>query len=138
MIYYLLISLFGFVIFLLSIHKSKNNQFYSDTFLLAPFGVYVWGDGIILGLFWILIGLFAYITNLEILWFYRFYLLFWAIRSGYEVVYWLNHQSVKSEYQPPILRNFKWLKTNETQILYQVANSCLMTIAFGLLGYSFK
>lgn len=135
---YFLFSIIGLLTFIVSVQKSKKNQFYSDTFLLAPLGVYVWGDGIILGLFWTLVGLFGYFTNLEMLWFYRFYLVFWAIRSGYEVVYWLNHQSTKSEYQPPILRNIKWLAANETHILYQVANSCIVTIALSLLLYSYK
>ena len=119
------------VVFLISINKSKNKQFYSDTFFLWPLGIYVWGDGLVLGLFWMLSAIiFLFISPINIL---RFYLLFLAIRSAYEVIYWLNHQANNKKYEPPLFRNISWLDAHQGAILYQVANSCLMLLALFFL-----
>lgn len=118
------------IIFLLSIKKSKK-EFYSDVFFLTPLGIYVQGDALILAPFWILSGiifLFISITNII-----KYILIFTIIRSFFEVIYWLNHQAVKESYNPPIFRKIKWIKPNESAILYQLIHTCIMVIGIFIL-----
>ena len=49
-------------------------------------------------------------------------------RSFYEVFYWLNHQAVKSEYNPPFFRKIKWMKANDSAILYQPIHTCFVVL----------
>lgn len=119
---FLILNLF---IFTKAIKKSKK-EFYSDTFFLSLFGIYVWGDALILAPFWILSSMiFLFISDLNIL---KYILFFYSIRSFFEVIYWLNHQSVKSSYNPPFFRKFKWIKANESAILYQLFHTGIVVI----------
>jgi hypothetical protein len=124
--------LLGLVITFLAVQKSKTDQFYSDTFWLIPLGVFVWGDGLILGPFWLISGLLF--LKMSTLWILRYLLVFVAIRSSYEVVYWLNQQAANSKYQPPLFRNVSWLSAQQTAILYQLINTlALFGAVMGLL-----
>lgn len=108
------------VVFFLSLEKSKKNGFYADTPWLIPLGIFVWGDGLILGPLWMVSALvFYWLSPLNIL---RYFLLFFAIRSSYEVIYWINHQVAKKDYRPPLFRHISWLGANEAAILYQLLN----------------
>lgn len=127
----------GAVVTLLSIKKCKHNGFYGDTFWLFPLGVYVWGDGIVLGAFWFFSGFLFLILDMSLIWILRYILLFWLIRSGYEVMYWFISQFVDQEYCPPIGKNVSWLEPNQVKILYQVAHTCAMVVLSFLLLYSF-
>ena len=116
--------LIGIILTILAISKSRNNQFYSDTAWAWPLGIFVWGDALILGPFWSLTGLVSlWMQPIQIL---RFFLLFYTIRSAYEVVYWINHQVAQRDYQPPLFRNVSWLGANEAAILYQLLNTLVV------------
>jgi hypothetical protein len=113
--------------------KSKNDQFYSDVFWGWPLGVYVWGDGLILGPFWIVIGLLSLIMWGSS-WLMQTWLIFMAVRSSYEVIYWINHQVAKREYMPPIVRRLSFLKANEAAIIYQLFHTCVVVLCFVILA----
>lgn len=127
----------GSIITTVSIQKCKKDGFYGDTFWLFPFGVYVWGDGIVLGIFWLLTGVLFGILQLSFIWVIRYLLLFWLIRSGYEVMYWFISQFVDQTYSPPIGKNVQWLDGNQVKILYQVTHTCIIILLSFLLVYSF-
>lgn len=121
----------GLIIAYTSYQKTKSNQFYSLTTPLAPLGIYVWGDGLILGIFWAVVGLASpWLTTSNLV---TLFLLFHTIRSGYEVMYWLNHQSVKDPYHPPMPRHFHHLKTHESAIIYQLLHTCIVILCLFLL-----
>jgi hypothetical protein len=131
----LLLAVCAFWITWQAYHKSKNGQFYSDTHWLWPLGVFVWGDGLVLGPFWAVSA--VVIASMPSITAARYLLVFFAIRSAYEVIYWLNHQAVGKTYQPPLLRHISWLGSEEAAIVYQLANMCQVVLCLGLLMWSF-
>ncbi|PIY79998.1 MAG: hypothetical protein COY80_05210 [Candidatus Pacebacteria bacterium CG_4_10_14_0_8_um_filter_42_14] len=132
-IFLLLLASISAVIFWLGFRYSKNEAFYSDTLFLTPLGIYVWGDALILAPFWFFISIVFLTSELDLSLLLRFYILFLALRSAYEVIYWLLHQSTKSEYQPPIFRSVKWLKAQDIAILYQLFHTCIIVLSLGWL-----
>lgn len=110
----------GSLITFFSYLRSKSNQFYSDTFLLLPFGVFVWGDGLILGPFWVLSGFFLH--ALSGYGKFQYVMIFFALRFFYEVIYWIVHQAASKSYRPPLFRNVTWLDAQQAAILYQLLN----------------
>ncbi len=129
------LSLVGAGITFFAWHKSKHNQFYSTTPWFIPLGVFVWGDGLVLGPFWFLSGLlFDVISPLNCL---RYYSLFFMTRSAFEVMYWLNHQAVHSDYRPSLPQWLSWLKPNDVAIAYQLVNTCWMIASAAILIGSF-
>lgn len=126
----------GIVVGLVAKQKSQAGQFYSDTPWLWPLGVFVWGDGLILGPFWILSSLLFWWWPLVLI--YRYFLLFVAIRSAYETIYWINHQVAKRDYEPPLFRRVTWIGSHEAAILYQLLNTVQVIVALGLLLASFN
>ena len=121
--------------FLLGIHRSKRDQFYSDTHWLIPLGIFVWGDALILGPFWAFSALAFW--WLPVIWIIRYLSLFYAMRSAYEVVYWINHQVAKRDYQPSMFRKISWIGANEAAILYQLLNMVQVIAALGVLMASY-
>jgi hypothetical protein len=135
-IFYTILASISVLVFFLGLKNSQKGNFYNETFLLNPLGIFVWGDALILGPFWLVSSfIFIFICPLNVL---RYYLLFWAIRSFFEVIYWLNHQAVKDDYNPPMFRKIKWLKANESAILYQLMNSCQFILALFLIYLTFS
>lgn len=131
----LFIAALSLVVFLLAYRYSKKGSFYSDTLPLTPLGIYVWGDALILAPFWLVVSSFFLISGVEPSLFLRFYVLFLALRSTYEVIYWLLHQSAKSEYHPPLLRSVSWLKAQEIAILYQLFHTCIILLSLSWLFF---
>jgi hypothetical protein len=133
----LTLSFLGLCISLLSFYLARKGQFYSDTHFLIPLGIFIWGDGLIFGPFWVISGLLF--TQLASVFVVRYLLLFWVVRSGYEVAYWITHQAVASTYEPPLFRRVTWLNANQSAILYQLLNTLgLFFSLFGLLlSFSF-
>ena len=119
------------LIFGLSLQNSRQNKFFGDTHLLAGLGIYVWGDGLVLAPFWIISAItFFFLSWKNIA---TLVLLFFIFRSGFEIIYWLNHQSAKKDYLPPLFRRFKWINSEQSAILYQVMHTCLIVWGVFLL-----
>ena len=125
----LLISM-NLIILFLSLKKSKQNCFFSNTFFLLPISVYVWGDALIISLFWILAGIFLFFIN-WINWL-KLIIIFFTLRSFFEVIYWLNAQAVGKKYKAPLFKNVKWLNAEQSAILYQLVH--FVIVVFGLWG----
>ncbi len=128
----LLFAVLNACVFLISLRKAQQKHFYSDTPFLFGLGIFVWGDGLVLSPFWIVSSiLFWFLSPVFIL---RYFLLFFLIRGGYEVIYWINHQFSQKNYYPPLFRHISWLSQNDAAILYQLLNTCQVILcAFGLL-----
>jgi len=82
----------NFLIFLLSLYqcKLKNNNL-GITYPLLPLGIFVWADGVVFGLFWFLVALFAQALSDWIL-FLLIFSVFWLVRSIGETIYYFNQQ----------------------------------------------
>jgi hypothetical protein len=128
-----LISIIGItalVFFLFEVLRlKKNKSIYGLTNYLFFLGVFVWGDLIILGPFWIL-------TSLISLYFNNWYLfllivsVFWSIRSFGEVVYWLNEQfAPKNRNNPDTLRLYKFVKNDSVWFIYQLFWQCIFVVS---------
>lgn len=135
-----LISLIFFpALFWLSFTKSKNDQFYSDVPKpLLLFGIYVWGDGLVLAPFWAASALGALIIRASSTQMYQYFLVFILVRSAYETVYWIGHQMAGKKYKPPHLRNVSWLDAEAQAILYQLFHTCIIILAITLLWWSLR
>lgn len=88
----LLYALFNLFIFLKGLYESKyKKNAYGLTRPLLFIGVFVWGDAVVFGLFWLLSSVFALLLND----WYLFLLvvsIFWVVRSLGETIYWFNQQ----------------------------------------------
>lgn len=109
-----------------SYQQSKSGNFFTNTQFLWPLGIYVWGDGLILFPAWM--GLLLVWINTTTLFTFRVLALFYLVRSAYEVIYWLQHQAVKSSYKPPLPPFFAWLNAEQAAILYQLAHTLTVVI----------
>ncbi len=106
-----------------SLRQCRAQHFYQETPLGWVFGIFVWGDAVVLLPWWMGVTIASH--WLSLIHVARIIFLFWTVRAGYEVLYWLNHQAVKSSEVPPLLRSIKWLGSNEVAILYQVGQMCI-------------
>lgn len=111
------------LVFLQAFKKVKK-EFYSDVFMLVPLGIYVWGDALVLAPFWMVSSLLFLFISTEMI--VKYLLFFVMARSFFELIYWLNHQSANSDFNPPLFRKLKWIKPKESAILYQLMHMCVV------------
>jgi hypothetical protein len=131
----LILFVSGGICFALGREKSRHKQFYSDTPWLFPLGIFVWGDALILGPFWMIASLlFSFVSFMDM---WRCIFIFFALRSAYEVIYWINHQVAQRQYHPPLFRRISWLSPNDAAILYQLLNMCQCVFYISLFMLSF-
>lgn len=114
-----------------SYQQSKKGRFFTNTQFLWPLGVYVWGDGLVLFLAWIALACLWYFSPSVIT--LKLVAVFYLVRSAYEVVYWLQHQALKSSYKPPLPGWFDWLTPEQAAICYQLIHTVVVTSMLTLL-----
>ncbi len=135
---YLLLALLfsgSLIIFFLAKAKARDGEFYTDVPRpLLTLGIFIWGDALVIAPFWLLSSVFLFVFQADVLNILRYTLLFWMIRSFYEVVYWINHQVAKKEYKPPLFRQISWLGSDEQGILYQLMNTCQLILFAAILA----
>jgi len=130
----LLLTVFSFFIFLYSLYQTKTKQNPNGlTRFLLPLGIFVWGDGVIFGLFWFLVGLFLLTTQSSHL-FAIIYAIFWIVRSAGEALYWFLQQFSKIQRDPPHTVPFSSIFAGESvwfamQIIWQ----CVLVISITVL-----
>jgi hypothetical protein len=56
----LLFAPFFIALFFMAVYLCKKGEFYRDAFVFAPFGIYVWGDALILAPFWAIAAIVFY------------------------------------------------------------------------------
>ena len=67
---------------------------------LTPLGAFVWGDGLIIGIFWIMAcGVMLILNRADL--FGLVWLIFWWVRAMGEVGYWLNEQFISKHRNKP-------------------------------------
>lgn len=129
-------AIVSFLVFLKSLQESINKKnSYGDTYFLYPLGIFVWGDGIIVGFFWT-ISAFISIALKDFLFFLVIISFFWVVRSYGEMTYWFHQQF------SPIIRNpaeklvgYKYIKKDSIWFMYQVLWQCMLVISLILSIY---
>jgi len=129
----------NFLIFIKGFYEtSKNNNAFKVTPLLTPLGIFVWGDAVVIGLFWFLISMVAFYLNSWYL-FLSIISAFWFIRSIGEVTYWLNQQFSKIVRNPPqSLFGYSIFKNDSIWFAYQVVWQCVAVVSLICLFYFFS
>ncbi len=123
-------GLFSLAVFALGIFQVKvKNRTFSNTRFLFWMGIFVWGDAVIIGLFWSLVSLVSIMLDDWIL-FCLIVSVFWVVRSLGETIYWLNQQYA------PIIRNhpkdmvgYSLFKDDSIWFIYQIAWQCIMVVS---------
>ena len=112
----------------------KNNPF-GLTPRLFWLGMFVWGDAVILGIFWLITSLVVLVLG-DWLLFLLIASVFWVIRSLGEIIYWLNQQFSTINRNPPEnLRNYHFFKNDSIWFVYQVFWQSVMVFSIILTIY---
>ncbi|MGB9707251.1 MAG: hypothetical protein ACPL1D_00650 [Microgenomates group bacterium] len=107
----------------------KNKNAFKKTPYLSFLGIFVWGDAIILGVFWFLVSLICFLIKDYFL-FLFIVSLFWTIRSLGEMVYWLNQQFSSTNRNPPeSLFGYFIFKNNSIWFAYQLFWQCAFVLS---------
>lgn len=108
---------------------AKERNPYGRTDILSPFGIFVWGDAVIIGFFWSILS--------PVIWFFRswyFFLLilslFWVVRSFGEILYWMSEQFAQKHHNPPeTLALYSLFKTDALWFMYQLIWQCILILS---------
>ena len=114
-------GILSLLIFLKGIHETyvKKNP-YGLTRPLLFWGIFVWGDAVIFGIFWTLVSVAVLILKDWIL-FLLIISVFWVVRSFGEAIYWLNQQFSTINRNPPEkLMFYKLFKNDSVWFIYQI------------------
>lgn len=127
---FIFLSIFSLSIFIKSLIKvAKHKKAFEKTPFLFFLGIFVWGDGVILGLFWFFVSLLCFILK-DYLLFLLITSLFWLIRSIGEVIYWLNQQfSPINRNLPEKLFGYFIFKNDSIWFAYQLFWQCVFILS---------
>lgn len=129
-IFLIIFFIYSFASFVQGIrHVAKNSNAFGLTPQYYPLGVFVWGDAVIFGFFWIITSLVIWFTKDWVL-FLLIVSIFWFIRSLGETMYWFHQQFTS------IIRNqlenmpgFKWVKNDAIWFMYQAIAQCISIVS---------
>lgn len=106
----------------------KNNPF-GEPLVLFWLGIFVWGDALILGIFWCLVSIFCFFLKDWIL-FLLIVSVFWIVRSLGEILYWINQQFSPIIRNPPKnLVGYRFFKNDSIWFIYQIVWQCVLVIS---------
>ena len=135
----IIIALIHIVIYFKAVDKvKKQKKFYDNVhpLLVHVFGIFVWGDALVLAPFFIITSIALFIIN-NIYLTIAVYATYMFLRQFGEVIYWLLQQfSQKKEYRPPD-KGWEYLKTDELHIIYQLLNFYKSVLWFVVMIISF-
>jgi hypothetical protein len=130
MILILVFALFALLIGLKGFYESTKKQ---NSFKLTPYlfwmGIFVWGDAVVFGLLWFLIGLLSYLFN-DYWLFFLSVSVFWLVRSIGETIYWINEQFVETHRnQAQNLWGHSFFNNDSIFFIYQIFWQCISVIS---------
>ncbi|HLE49327.1 MAG TPA: hypothetical protein VI819_04850 [Patescibacteria group bacterium] len=130
------IILSGIIIILIfvtafSIRECLRSRAYSETRLLFPLGIFVWGDALLITPFWIFVTFWFLITK-NVFVVKIAFISFWLIRSLGEAIYWINEQfATNKKNKPEKFIHFRLLKNDSVyfvnQVFWQVITAVALT-----------
>lgn len=108
---------------------SKKNNSHGITPALSIFGMFVWGDAVVFGIFWTLVSTAVLLLNDWIL-FLLILSVFWVVRSVGETIYWFNQQFSKVIRHPPEeFPFFKYFHDDSVWFVNQIFWQCITVIS---------
>jgi hypothetical protein len=115
---------------------SIKRRAFTITPWLAPLGIFVWADALVIGFFWLLWCSFTFFW--QDWWFFMSGVsAFWLVRSLGEVNYWMLQQFLKpATNEPHKLWGNRFHKGDDIWIAYQVAWQCVAVVSLLSLAYS--
>lgn len=135
---FLLVFLFvnGFLLLRSKKECAQNNSF-GLTYGLSFLGMFVWGDVLVLSIFWMVVAVISLLLK-DWLLFLLLFTVFWLVRSFGETLYWFLQQfaTVKRD-KPENLAGFKFVKNESIWFIYQVLWQCITVITLILTVYLF-
>lgn len=124
---YSLLSVFVFILGWIQSVRNKNAFGLSTPFQFL--GIFVWGDALIIGFFWIFAGLIFLIFN-DWIGFLLTVAIFWAVRSMGEIFYWISEQfAVKHRNSPDKLLFHSKLGNDSVWFVYQIFWQCVLVVS---------
>lgn len=124
-VFLITLIIFNVVLLFVGKYRCKNGCSFYLTRWLTPLGMFVWGDVLVLALFWLA----AAIVSLVLSNWWLFLLLvsvFWLVRSSGETLYWFLQQfATKKRDAPESLVGYSLVKNESIWFIYQVMWQCL-------------
>jgi hypothetical protein len=113
--------------------KSKTECSQKNSFglirRLSVLGMFVWGDVLILSIFWFFVGIISLLLQ-DWLLFLLICSAFWLVRSVGETIYWFLQQFAVVKRDPPeSLAGYGFVKNESIWFIYQVMWQCLTVIS---------
>lgn len=131
-----LYGLIGLLSCLVGLRQSYQRQNpYGLTPWLLPYGSFVWGDAVLLGLFWTVVSVVClWLNNVQL--FLIIQAIFWMVRSAGEIIYWFLQQfaTVKRDL-PHTLVGHQIFPGESIWFAYQVAWQIVLVMASVFLTY---
>jgi hypothetical protein len=113
-----------------NLRKRIAEKFYTNIFILNPFGIYVLGDAIVLIPF-----IFIFFPTVYFFFGLKYLVISWCIYMGLrhfiEIVYWLLQQFGDKTYRPPFI--FEEFQNEDIYIIYQLM-STVWTVVYSFIG----
>jgi len=106
--------------------RKRKNAFKLVPYVLMIFGIFVWGDAVIISLFLALASIFSLLIGDWIL-FLLIISVFWLVRSLGETIYFFNQQFSTINRQPPkTLPGFRFYQNHSIWFAYQIFHQCII------------
>lgn len=106
----------------------KKSNSYGLALQLGLLGIFVWGDAIIFGAFWAMVGVACLILNNWVL-FLLIYSVFWVVRSLGETIYWFNQQFTSKKSDASTLPFYKYVHNDSIWFIYQIFYQCVTVVS---------
>lgn len=132
----IIFAIINFLVFLKGFFEtSKNKNAFGVTPWLTLLGIFVWGDAVIIGIFWVAISIVSLLFGSWYL-FLSFVSLFWVVRSLGEVIYWISQQFSNIVRNPPqTLFGYSIFKNDSIWFAYQVVWQCILVVSIITSAY---
>lgn len=135
-LYYLslLIALLTLVVAIYKVRAGKSLQ--SIWLPLEIQGSFVWADGVVFGTFWTIISSSFIIGHFSLKWFCLSFLIFWAVRSSGEIIYWFLNQFNPRKSQGSTFKYLSKLFNNDyvASFICQICWQCVLVLCiFGII-----
>lgn len=126
----IIFAIVNIIIFIKAFYEIKNkNNVFGSAQPYGFLGIFVWGDAIVICVYWLIASLIVLFLNNWYL-FLLFISVFWVVRSYGEVIYWLNEQFAGKNRNPPhTLKLYNFFKNDSIWFVYQVFWQCILVFS---------
>lgn len=129
---FILIVLFlciNIFLFFKGLHHCQRKNSFGLTRWLGWLGMFVWGDVVVLSVFWVIASVICLLLQ-DVLLFLLIVSVFWLVRSLGETMYWFLQQFALVKRDPPeSLKGFGLVKNEAIWFMYQVMWQCITVVS---------